>query len=93
MSLFDITGVACFLLYTSILISFIFWWSFIEEESGQPDHNINSIDPLRAFCLFLELNLRKLYLLGKSFRFYFNEALLLSVLFILRPKTPARRGY
>ena len=91
MSLFDVTGIASFIFYTAILLAFIFWWSFIEEENLDRDRRIAGIDPLRAFGLFVEVNLWELYLLGKKFRFYMNEALLLSVLYILTAATPPRR--
>jgi len=45
--------------------SFLFWWAFFEEETLEFDigNTKDFVDPLMAFPIFIEWNLRKLYLL------------------------------
>lgn len=48
-----------------LINSFLFWWAFFEEETFELNIGIKkeSIDPLTALPIFIEWNLRKLYLL------------------------------
>jgi len=48
-----------------LINSFLFWWAFFEEETFELniDNEKESIDPLTALPIFIEWNLRKLYLL------------------------------
>jgi len=61
-----------------LINSFLFWWAFFEEETFELNIDIEkeSIDPLTALPIFIEWNLRKLYLLQIRCQFMLTIALL-----------------
>lgn len=79
MNVVTATWTCTFFILILLINSFLFWWAFFEEETFELNigDQKESIDPLTALPIFIEWNLRKLYLFQMRCQFMVAMASLL----------------
>ncbi len=75
MELSVVVELATLIPFAIFIISFIFWWSFLCQETHDLDLDVDKdcIDPLQVLPIFIAINLHRVYLLSKECQFFINE--------------------